>query len=141
MSLRHFAVQGFRVHEIGHVIFSDFPTTQAWLHQLEKGEWWPVAPKGITTESGAALDKKLKQEHYYRQVLLQVAKGVENALEDGYIEREIQLLYGGLAATELATLNDLLLEDMKSFGEQLSDGVKPFFVMRNQLSQRSAVGQ
>ena len=29
--LRHFAVQGFRVHEIGHVIFSDFPTTQAWL--------------------------------------------------------------------------------------------------------------
>ena len=90
--LRHFAVQGFRVHEIGHVIFSDFPTTQAWLHQLEKGEWWPVAPKGITTESGAALDKKLKQEHYYRQVLLQVAKGVENALEDGYIEREIQLL-------------------------------------------------
>lgn len=131
--LRHFAVQGFRVHEIGHVIFSDFPTTQAWLHQLEKGEWWPVAPKGITTESGAALDKKLKQEHYYRQVLLQVAKGVENALEDGYIEREIQLLYGGLAATELATLNDLLLEDMKSFGEQLSDGVKPFFVMLNQL--------
>lgn len=26
--LRHFAVQGFRVHELGHVIFSDFPTGQ-----------------------------------------------------------------------------------------------------------------
>ena len=48
-------------------------------------------------------------------MLLQVAKGVENALEDGYIEREIQLLYGGLATTELSTLNDMLLEDMKSF--------------------------
>lgn len=67
--------------------------TKAWLNQLGIGEWWPAAPKGIATESGSALDKKLKQEHYYRQVLLQVAKGVENALEDGYIEREIQLLY------------------------------------------------
>ena len=131
--LRHFAVQGFRVHEIGHVIFSDFPTTKAWLDQLKNGEWWPAAPKGITTESGAALAKKLKQEYYYRQVLLQVAKGVENALEDGYIEREIQSLYGGLATTELSTLNDMLLEDMKSFGEQLADGVKPFFAMLNQL--------
>lgn len=73
-------------------------------------------------------------------MLLQVAKGVENALEDGYIEREIQLLYGGLAATELATLNDLLLEDMKSFGEQLSDGVKPFFVMEDIAPRHSAAG-
>lgn len=41
--------------------------------------------------------------------------------------------YGGLATTELSTLNDMLLEDMKSFGEQLADGVKPFFAMLNQL--------
>lgn len=32
-------------------------------------------------------------------MLLQVAKGVENALEDGYIEREIQLLYAEPAVT------------------------------------------
>lgn len=131
--LKHFAVQGFRVHEIGHVIFSDFPTKMAWQNQLRIGQWWPAMPQRLSTPEGAALDAKLKNDENYRDILMQIARNVENALEDGYIEREIQTLYGGLAATELATLNDMLLENAKSLGTQLQNGVKPFFALLNQL--------
>lgn len=131
--LRHFGVQGFRVHEIAHVIFSDFPTTMAWLNQLGVGNWWPVAPDGLATSEGQALDAKLKNDPQYRDVVVKIAKHVENSLDDGYIEREVRALYGGLAATELATLNDMLLEDMESFGTQLENNVPPFFAIMNQL--------
>lgn len=131
--LRHFAVQGFRVHEVGHILFSDFPTTAAWLNHLSTGAWWPAAPVRISTEAGGQLNAKLKNDMEYRGFLINIAEKMENALEDGYIEREIQTLYGGLASTELATLNDMLLEDMESFGTQLQKGMEPFFAIMNQL--------
>lgn len=50
---------------------------------------------------------------------MSIAKNIENSIEDGFIEREIRSMYGGLASTELATINDALISKSQSFGETL----------------------
>ena len=68
-----------------------------------------------------------------RLALKKIAAHIENAIEDGFIEREIQELYKGLATTELATTNDALISTSKTFGEMLKDKRKPFEAMFQQV--------
>lgn len=51
--LKHYAIQGLRVHEIGHVLFTDFPTSARWSSALKNGNWWPNAPKRASETAGA----------------------------------------------------------------------------------------
>ena len=131
--LRHYAVQGMRVHEVGHILFTDNPTKLAWLNELSAGRFWPNPPQNITTQNGAQLMAKMQDEQY-RDILVSFANILRNSLEDGYIEREMVEMYGGLAATELATLNDAMLMSATSFEEDLkNDDSHPLLALASQL--------
>lgn len=113
---RHFAIQGLRVHEVGHILFTDFPTNAYWTDQLSAGKWFPEPPKRITTPGGMGLNTELaKGDPSFCQAFAMVARQIENSLEDGFIEREITDLYGGLAAGELATVNSVLFDVSPTF--------------------------
>lgn len=130
--LKHYAIQGLRVHEIGHVLFTDFPTSARWSSALKNGNWWPNAPKRASETAGAELTQMLKNPDF-APGFEKIAAHIENAIEDGFIEREIQELYKGLATTELATTNDALISTSKTFGEMLKDKRKPFEAMFQQV--------
>ncbi len=130
--LRHYAIQGFRVHEVAHILFTDFPTVKNWAGHLSQGIWWPKIPDRASEKDGAELTKRLKKPGFCKP-FVSVAHSIENALEDGFIEREIQEMYGGLATTELATLDEVQISESVSFGEMLKKKCSPFEAMLNQI--------
>lgn len=74
--LKHYAIQGLRVHEIGHVLFTDFPTSARWSSALKNGNWWPNAPKRASETAGAELTQMLKNPDF--------APGFEDAVSAIY---------------------------------------------------------
>lgn len=130
--LRHYAIQGFRVHEVAHILFTDFPTLKNWVGHLSQGIWWPKIPDRASEKDGAELTKRLKKPGFCKP-FVSIAHSIENALEDGFIEREIQEMYGGLATTELATLDEVQISESVSFGEMLKKKCSPFEAMLNQI--------
>lgn len=130
--LRHYAIQGFRVHEVAHILFTDFPTLKNWVGHLNQGIWWPRIPDRTSEKDGAELTKRLKKPRFCKP-FVSIARNIENALEDGFIEREIQEMYGGLATTELATLDEVQISESVSFGEMLKQKCSPFEAMLNQI--------
>ena len=68
--LRHYAIQGLRVHETAHVLFTDFKTIDMWQGALSNGNWWPVvpdhAPSGRGTDTGSEQERVQQILRCYR---------------------------------------------------------------------------
>lgn len=130
--LRHYAIQGLRVHETAHVLFTDFKTIDMWLGALRNGNWWPVVPNHAQDPDGAELTQVLSKKEFSKSFAA-IAGRLENAIEDGFIEREIKEMYKGLATTELCTTNDAMLSMASTFGEFLKAGRSAYSAMFQQV--------
>lgn len=130
--LRHYAIQGLRVHETAHVLFTDFKTADRWYGAFSNGNWWPKEPDHAADPDGAELTQILKKKEFSESFSL-IAKQIENAIEDGFIEREIKEMYKGLATTELCTTNDAMISTAQTFGEILKAGGSAFSAMYQQI--------
>lgn len=130
--LRHYAIQGLRVHETAHVLFTDFKTIDMWLSALRNGNWWPVVPDHAQDPDGAELTQVLSKKEFSKSFAA-IAGRLENAIEDGFIEREIKEMYKGLATTELCTTNDAMLSMASTFGEFLKAGRSAYSAMFQQV--------
>lgn len=130
--LRHYAIQGLRVHETAHVLFTDFKTIDMWLGALRNGNWWPVVPDHAQDPDGAELTQVLSKKEFIKSFAA-IAGRLENAIEDGFIEREIKEMYKGLATTELCTTNDAMLSMASTFGEFLKAGRSAYSAMFQQV--------
>jgi hypothetical protein len=130
--LRHYAIQGLRVHETAHVLFTDFKTIDMWLGALRNGNWWPVVPDHAQDPEGAELTQVLSKKEFSKSFAA-IAGRLENAIEDGFIEREIKEMYKGLATTELCTTNDAQLSMASTFGEFLKAGRSAYSAMFQQV--------
>jgi hypothetical protein len=130
--LRHYAIQGLRVHETAHVLFTDFKTIDMWLGALRNGNWWPVVPDHAQDPDGAELTQVLSKKEFSKSFAA-IAGRLESAIEDGFIEREIKEMYKGLATTELCTTNDAMLSMASTFGEFLKAGRSAYSAMFQQV--------
>jgi hypothetical protein len=130
--LRHYAIQGLRVHETAHVLFTDFKTIDMWQGALSNGNWWPVVPDHAQDPDGAELTQVLSKKEFSKSFAA-IAGRLENAIEDGFIEREIKEMYKGLATTELCTTNDAMLSMASTFGEFLKAGRSAYSAMFQQV--------
>ena len=130
--LRHYAIQGLRVHETAHVLFTDFKTIDMWQAALSNGNWWPVVPDHAQDPEGAELTWVLSKKEFSKSFAA-IAGRLENAIEDGFIEREIKEMYKGLATTELCTTNDAQLSMASTFGEFLKTGRSAYSAMFQQV--------
>lgn len=106
---QHMAVLGLLYHEIGHLLFTDYPTARAWSYQLQRGKWFPKEPQGMNTVAGINLAKSMTDPEFL-QVFSCCADSVDNCLEDGYVEREISLMCPGTGKDALAVMNMVLYE-------------------------------
>lgn len=130
--LRHYAIQGLRVHETAHVLFTDFKTIDMWQAALSNGNWWPVVPDHAQDPEGAELTQVLSKKEFSKSFAA-IAGRLENAIEDGFIEREIKEMYKGLATTELCTTNDAQLSMASTFAEFLKAGRSAYSAMFQQV--------
>lgn len=130
--LRHYAIQGLRVHETAHVLFTDFKTIDMWQGALSNGNWWPVVPDHAQDPDGAELTQVLSKKEFSK-FFAAIAGRLQNAIEDGFIEREIKEMYKGLATTELCTTNDAQLSMASTFGEFLKAGHSAYSAMFQQV--------
>lgn len=130
--LRHYAIQGLRVHETAHVLFTDFKTIDMWQGALSNGNWWPVVPDHAQDPDGAELTQVLSKKEFSKSFAA-IACRLQNAIEDGFIEREIKEMYKGLATTELCTTNDAQLSMASTFGEFLKAGRSAYSAMFQQV--------
>lgn len=130
--LRHYAIQGLRVHETAHVLFTDFKTIDMWQGALSNGNWWPVVPDHAQDPDGAELTQVLSKKEFSKSFAA-IAGRLQNAIEDGFIEREIKEMYKGLATTELCTTNDAQLSMASTFGEFLKAGCSAYSAMFQQV--------
>ena len=92
---QHLAVLGMLYHELGHVLYTDYPTKRSWLRKLESKGWFPQAPGGINTPGGVIVEQLLQDEDL-RPLVIDLASGIENRIEDGYIETEVRLMCPGM---------------------------------------------
>lgn len=106
---QHMAVLGLLYHEIGHLLFTDYPTTRAWSYQLQRGRWFPKEPQGMNTVAGINLAQNMTDPEFL-QVFSHCADSVDNCMEDGYVEREISLMCPGTGKDALAIMNMVLYE-------------------------------
>ena len=130
--LRHYAIQGLRVHETAHVLFTDFKTIDMWQGALSNGNWWPVVPDHAQDPDGAELTQVLSKKEFSKSFAA-IAGRLQTALGAGFIEREIKEMYQGLATTELCTTNDAQLSMASTFGEFLKAGRSAYSAMFQQV--------
>lgn len=119
-SEQFYATLGFFYHELGHVLFTSFPTLRAFMQQTARGKWFPGPPDNIGTIDGINLQMEIdKHDDDFLNCFTQAAKSVANSLEDGYIEGEMVEMYPGICKMALNTINTQLLAKMEPLSKQL----------------------
>ena len=116
----HYAILGLLYHEIGHLLFTDFPTISAWKYQLRDGIWFPERPDAGKTVNGVNLEAKMK-DPVFCHLLATCADHIENAIEDGFIEREMKEMYSSRGAECINTMNSVMEDAAKTLEETTKD--------------------
>lgn len=119
----HWCVTGLLYHEIGHLLYTDYPSLRAWMNQMSKGRFFPVNPSRIGTVTGVGLEAALDDEEK-RGLIVSCGSQLANCLEDGYIEDEIRAAFPGKGRSALASINDILIEGALSLEEADKDEEK-----------------
>lgn len=137
---QHAALLGLLYHEVGHLLFSDYPSLAAWQQQLRKGVWFPNSPQRITTGDGVLLGKNM-EDGGFCNVLSYLAGEVNNCIEDGYIEREIGEMCPGNGRAYIATMNLELIENALTIEEDIAAKKEDFDILLNQILYYAEFGQ
>ncbi len=139
---RHYAILGLLYHEMGHLLFSDFPTHSAWISQMQKGMWFPTNPTGLSSTTGINLGLALVSDEEYRKVICICAHYIYNAIEDGYIERELAEMCPARGSQCLNTINTLLIETFLPLDEALQSVERTVFqALLSQILYYSKFGE
>ena len=112
---KYLSLVGFKGHELGHCLFTDFDEGNKYFKSLQKGEWYPRKRK--PSRSNAEIEEKLTGVVY-------IAKEINNILEDLYVEYKVHT-NPQLAPffSEALVLNNQRMDDLapsvaKDFEEQ-----------------------
>ena len=112
---RYQIVSGLFAHELGHVLYTDFPMMQTYANYLENGKWYPAIPEAEDTQEELnELDfwKYVKEDAKNLLAVQRIALKIQNVIEDGYIENCVLNRFPGTLGFGLETLRDLHFEKM-----------------------------
>ena len=95
---RYQIVCGLFAHELGHILYTDFPVGQTHLNAFAAGHWFPCCPE-LKTPKDVRCEKELweylGQEESKKQAFLHLVHRISNVLEDGYIENRMMNEFPG----------------------------------------------
>lgn len=136
--LRALSVIGFLAHELGHVLYTDFPTYRQYQMDLKLGKL-SFAPSGIAPEWEGAL-REVKEalnasDPAAVETVMEAAHRINNILEDAYIEWRVCEEYPGKFRSGILLNNAKNLEYLPPVQKQFEDGNAPFAILLNLLIQ------
>lgn len=142
--LRSDSLIGMNAHEIGHILFTDFPMMKHYCQEMSRGRMYPAVPSFSEWE----IEEKTKEVQEFlenadeltRQAITTVSQFLFNVLEDGYIEARMCDAFPGKYATGIRLNNIRISEMAQSISEQLKNGAYRFSVLLNLLIQYHRIG-
>ncbi len=101
---RYEQVCGLYTHELGHVLYTDFLTSQTYHRFQESGKWYPEPPllRNTSDRNAEAEYLEMLQTDPQRQKALGfISHEILNVLEDGYVEQRMIADYPGVLGANL----------------------------------------
>lgn len=101
---RYEQVCGLFTHELGHVLHTDFLTSQTYHRFQESGKWYPEPPplRNTSDRNAEAEYLEMLQTDPQRQKALGfISHEILNVLEDGYVEQRMIADYPGILGANL----------------------------------------
>lgn len=125
---RYEQVCGLFGHELGHVLYTDFLTSQTYHRFQESGKWYPEPPPLRSSRDRNAETEYfelLQSDPKCRKVLGLISHDILNVLEDGYIEQRMITDYPGILGANLEIRRESTFEVLPTvtqMTEQEEDG-------------------
>ena len=118
---------GIFFHEVGHILFLDFPKLHDALNAVNAGEWWPKAPD---VEYLPLLEEI---EEYQRKgagpVLARIIGMLSNIIADVHDERAMMDKFGPLVEKALTTSSYAMQETSKNLEDIVKDGMNDLSIL------------
>lgn len=126
---RYNIVCGLFAHELGHVLYTDFPSGQSYVLALAKYRWYPTQPEFIRADDlrrEKDFWEYVKSEPRNFEIVQHLAHYISNVLEDGYIENRMLNRFPGMLGYGLEVLREEQFNNMptvtKLIKQEKSDG-------------------
>lgn len=106
---RYEYVCGMFAHELGHVLYTDFLSSQTYHQFQQTGRWYPEPPVPRNTSERLAESEYMEliqTDPEKRRMLVLVAHDILNVLEDGYIDQRVITDYPGILGANLKLMRD-----------------------------------
>ena len=124
---RYEMVCGLFAHELGHVLYTDFLSSQTHAVKTMDGGWYPERP--VCAELSHRLNVDEIEEYrnqgsVYQTAFTRLSHHLHNVLEDGFIEEKMVRHFPGVLGANLNILRESVWEDTKTvtqFIEQEED--------------------
>ena len=142
---RYLYVLGLFVHELGHVLYTDFP---AWALFVQSRAQRTMASLDLSScsservqQSVAEIQAFLDKGPPYRQVIAAVLKHLLNILEDAYIELCLLKKFPGVFGSALMYMRNDDLTQSHTLTEQQNAGLSPWTIAVNLLLYYARFGK
>ena len=81
---------GVLLHEVGHLLFTNYTAWIKWMTAISQGTWWPHVPDvPPELENARDLILEIAEHKRFKRVFMDTAHGLSNTNEDGRIENFI----------------------------------------------------
>lgn len=119
---RYEQVCGKFAHELGHVLYTDFLTSQTYHSRQEANQWYPEQPllrNSVERYAEAEIMEYFRSDPNHCKALAALSHTILNILEDGYIEQRIITDYPGVLGSSLQAMRDSAFADMKDLSDMV----------------------
>ena len=121
---RYAQLCGLFAHELGHVLYTDFITSQTHLTRLDSGFWYPEPPPLRTNREQHAEEELWDysgNSRKHQSMVRFIMHDIMNILEDGYIEQRMIAEYPGVLGQNLQARRASTFADMPTLSQVIEN--------------------
>lgn len=121
---RYAQLCGLFAHELGHVLYTDFITSQTHLTRLDSGFWYPEPPPLRTSREQHAEEELWdysSNSRKHQSMVRFIMHDIMNILEDGYIEQRMIAEYPGVLGQNLQARRASTFADMPTLSQVIEN--------------------
>ena len=117
---RYEMVCGLFAHELGHVLYTDFLSSQTHAAKTMDGGWYPERP--VCAELSHRLNVDEIEEYrnqgsVYQTAFTRLSHHLHNVLEDGFIEEKMMNHFPGVLGANLKSLRESVWEETQTVAQ------------------------
>ena len=121
---RYAQLCGLFAHELGHVLYTDFITSQTHLTRLDSGFWYTEPPPLRTSREQHAEEELWDysgDSRKHQSMVRFIMHDIMNILEDGYIEQRMIAEYPGVLGQNLQARRASTFADMPTLSQVIEN--------------------